>query len=189
MDRARFFVLAEDESDKQTIHAILRTLTGDPRLPRLGQGFGGCGDLLNRGARVIRGHLRDSEKFIICVDADGEPPERVREKVRQRVLIPSGISACGLVVPVQEIEAWILSDIDRALAKWKAHPSWTPAEVRNPEAIAKPKEALIQMSRSRRSKPDYVPALHNEHIAAHLDLVRVETKCPSFAPLRQYVMG
>ena len=53
-----FGILGEDESDKKTIHALLKEITGNPSLSCKGQGFGGCGDLLNRGARVLKGTPR-----------------------------------------------------------------------------------------------------------------------------------
>lgn len=188
MSRVRYAVLGEDETDKATIHAILRTLTGDVKLPRNGRGFGGSGDLLNEGARVLKGLVKTCDRFIICLDADGNDPDAIRSKILERIVKPSGMaSACCVTVPVQEIEAWILADIDQAISRWKKHPSWRPIEVHNPEGLRNPKEALIRMSRQGGARPRYDPVVDNEQIAAHLDLKRVEKKCPSFGLLREFV--
>ena len=185
-------VLGEDDSDRYTIYAILKNLTGDPNLSCAGKGFGGCGNLINQGADILKGlHAKGCRRFVICADSDGQDPEVMRLKISQRVVGPSGVrDGYCVVIPVHMIEAWILADLDQAVPVWKGETTkWRPKEVANPEAIPYAKEHLKRIGREGGSRPRYDPENDNAIIAAHLDLVRVAKKCPSFEPLREFVQG
>ena len=56
-----------------------------------------------------------------------------------------------IIIPVQELEAWILAD---AQAVTKVSPG-QPDDVQNPEAVVKPKEYLQRASRQANSRPRY----------------------------------
>ena len=90
----------------------------------------------------------------------------------------------GSGIPVQELEAWILADIECVT---NVIPSWKPNLVSNPEGISSPKEYITRLSRDSRRKPLYMHAVHNEKMAAYLDLPKVAAKCPSFCVLRDFV--
>ncbi len=91
---------------------------------------------------------------------------------------------CCIVIPVQELEAWILADIECAS---KVFPSWKPSPIHNPEGISKPKEHLEKLSRDSKQRPRYRHAIHNEQVAKHLDLEKVARKCPAFTVLAAFV--
>ena len=190
--RFGYGILGEDESDKLTIHALLKNLTGDPHLSCGGQGFGGCGDLLNRGSRALTAlHTKGFRRFIICVDSDGPDPGGRRQEVAAKIVKPSRVVAdCCIAIAIQEIEAWILADLDQAVCRWKGPTTkWRPNAIDNPEAIAAPKEHLVRLSKLGSTRPRYDPVGDNPRIAAHLDLDRVAKKCPSFEGLREFVQG
>ncbi len=184
--RPKFAVLGEDKSDAETLVQIVKRLLGDERASVFSKGFSGCGELCRKGASHIRQFAgRMATHFIICHDADGPDPRPAYEKVSQRVVRPSGqLHVSCIVVPVQEIEAWMMAD-EAAIAA--VIPSLVLADATNPEQTANPKEWLIRQSRQGRSRPLYVPAVHNPNIARHLDLDKVSRKCPSFQPLAEFV--
>jgi hypothetical protein len=179
-------ILGEDSSDVATLKILVRRLARNESLRFKGMGYSGCGEMLRKGARQLRDFQnRGCTRFIVCHDADGPDPGPKRELVRDRIIKPSGISGdyC-IVVPVQELEAWILADIECATAIFS---SWKPIAIHNPESIARPKEHLESLSRSSNQKPRYSHAVHNERMARHLDLAKVSRKCPAFRELAAFV--
>jgi hypothetical protein len=179
-------ILGEDESDAQTLKVLVTRLAGGQRLTVRPKGYGGGGKLLRDGARDLKAfRMLGLTRFIVCHDADGPNPQPTRDLVMQRIVRPSGLTEdCCIVIPVQELEAWILADIGCAS---KIFPSWRPSPIENPETIAKPKEYLEKLSRDGKHRPRYRHATHNEKMAAHLDLNTVAKKCPAFTTLVAFV--
>jgi Domain of unknown function (DUF4276) len=180
-----FAVLGEDDSDAKSLTVLVRRIKGVANLTVVKKGFRGCGDLRQNACRVIRDFaVRGATRFIVCHDADHADPLEIRESVR-RTLARDGCGRCDceIVVPVQELEAWIIADenaITKVISSLKI-----PNE-RSPERIDNPKEWLRKRS-IKRSKPIYVPSIHNERIAHYIDLTTLERKCPSFRPLKAFV--
>jgi Domain of unknown function (DUF4276) len=181
-----FAVLAEDHSDVDSLVVLVRRINGMANATIRRKGFGGCGEL----CRKAWSHIRDfadqgATHFIVCHDSDGKDPSAVREKVlaslRAKIDVPSD---CCIVVPVQELEAWIIAD-EQAIQK--AIPSLVIKPEPRPETVSSPKDWLVKESRRGRSRPLYVPTIHNAKVAEHLDLKKVEKKCPSFGGLVTFV--
>ena len=181
-----FAVLAEDRSDVDSLVVLIRRISGMTNATILRKGFGGCGEL----CRKAWSHIKDfadqgATHFIVCHDSDGNDPEAVREKVlgslRAKLDVPKD---CCIVVPVQELEAWIIADEE---AIKRAMPSLVIKPVARPETVPSPKEWLRSESRRGRSRPLYSPPIHNAKVAAYLDLKKVEKKCPSFGELVAFV--
>ncbi len=180
-------ILGEDDSDVATLRVLVRRLAGDPSLSIRGKGYGGCAEMLRKGATQLRlfQNLKCT-RFIVCHDADGPDPAPSRDRVHNRIIKPSAIGTdyC-IVVPVQELEAWILADIECAT---KIISSWRPSGISNPEKIACPKEYLERLSAADNKKSRYIHTLHNEKIAKYLDLAKLRKKCPSFRQLAEFVL-
>lgn len=183
-------IFGEDETDFLTLRAIVRKLKNDQTIPIRGGGFRGCGRLL-KSCSIPLGLLYEAgcRQFIICHDADCNDPRDVRRKVEEQVIKPAalGLDALHFVaVPVQMIEAWILADVESAGKMFK---SWRPGEVKNPESYPDPKHELETLSRQGLNRSRYVYTEHNPRIITYLDLDRVARKCPSFRPLRDFVLS
>jgi len=181
-----YAILGEDPSDVATLKVLVHRLADDESLQIKVKGYGGCGEMLRKGATQLRDFQnRGCRRFIVCHDADGPDPEPKRKLVRERIIQPSGIrEGYCIVVPVQELEAWILADIECAS---RIFSSWRPSAIDNPERIAAPKEHLENLSREGKQKPRYSHAVHNERMARHLDLDKVSQKCPAFRRLAEFV--
>jgi hypothetical protein len=179
-------ILGEHESDVATLKVLVRRLVGNDSLRIRGKGYGGSGKMLQEGARQLRAFRNlGCSRFLVCLDADGPDPVPVRNNASARIVRPSGISdGCCIVVPVQELEAWILADIECAA---QIFPSWKPAAIPNPEHVVNPKEHLEKLSRDSNQRPRYSHAVHNEKMARHLDLRKVSQKCPAFRELEKFV--
>ena len=185
-------IFGEGEHDFETLRRIVWKLKGaDHRsLPIRGRGFRGCGNLLNSCSRAMTLlYEAGCRRFIVCHDADNQPPDEVRRKVLEGVIKPAGLGPDAVpfvAVPVQMIEAWILADVESAD---KLFQSWKPGKVkRPPESFDDPKNELVRMSRQGRSRPLYNPTEHNSLMVEHLRLDRVAKRCPSFKRLQDFVL-
>jgi len=183
-----FGILGEDSSDVETLTVIVRRLAGNESLPIKTKGFGGSGGLLTKGRRILElMAAQGCDRFVVCIDADGPNPQPNYQRVVESVTEPAEVDAAAcIVIPVQELEAWILADIQ---AVSRILSSWTPQPVKNPEGIAKPKEHLVRLSRKKNAKPRYITTVHNGRVAEYLNLGEVMRKCPSFLPLREFVLA
>lgn len=198
----KYAILGEDVSDAATVRALVRRLierkasikgkstAKKAKKPSFkSKGYDGWAHLRRKAARDLQALSRMGwQRFIVCVDCDGRDSEPRRIELQREVIAKSGLAAadCCLVIPVQELEAWLLADIEEAGPKVIL--SWTPAAVASPERQASPKEHLRRLSQNPLTKkPRYDEVLHNEKLAEHLRLDRVEKKCPSFMPLVNFV--
>jgi hypothetical protein len=182
-----FGILGEDESDFKTLKVLVRRLVGQSTKVQ-GGGYDGCDELLRRGANDIRGMWQagDARHFIVCHDADGRDPTQTKQKVMERVVQKSGLNeSCCIVVPTEEIEAWILADLDAVRRLMRKFPQ--RAEIKSPECVCKPKEYLEHISADSRGKKLYDHSRHNEKVAMRLDLAIVRKKCPSYGPFEDFV--
>jgi len=181
-----FAVLAEDDSDAEVLYHIIKQYYNDERLTVKTKGYQGGPGLCKDGARDIDVWLNRGIKFfVVCHDADTKNPHEVREEVARKVLKSANARSCScVIVPVQEIEAWLIADeqaINRAIPsfRFKGHD--------HPESISSPKEWLVNESKKRSSKPLYAPTIFNPKVAKHLRHNVVARKCPSFKVFTDYL--
>jgi Domain of unknown function (DUF4276) len=182
-----FGIVGEDNSDVEVLKHLIRRIAGDQSLTIKSKGYHGCHEMLRKGADQIRAFntAYDINRFVICYDSDKEDPQARFEAIKEQIVQKTKLGAefCALV-PVQEIEAWVLADL---AAVSKVILSWKPdVTIPSPESINDPKEHLKKLSR-RYKKPLYSPPTHNPEVAKHLDLQTVWNKCPSFRPLHAFV--
>jgi hypothetical protein len=183
-------VIGEDRSDAETLKVLICCLlAGRPGLVVRTKGFEGCSDLLQKGARQLQVFAGlGCTKFVVCHDADDRNPAPARERVMRSIVKPAMVGAdCCVVIPVQEIEAWILADMSAVAMVFT---SWRPQQITaNPEFITSPKEYLVKLSRVKHNRPVSTPATDNERVAKHLNLQHVRRRCPSFDHLAKFVTG
>lgn len=184
-----YAILGEDKSDVEMLNTLVRRIAKTSNLTIRTKGYTGCSELLCKGAKQIKAYYAlGISKFIICYDSDRSPAKEHYDAIIEKIIKKSGISGafCALV-PIQEIESWILADL-QAVAK--IIPSWKPPkEFSNPEMQNDPKEYLEKLSRAANNKPLYVHAIHNPKVADHLNLEAIVNKCPSSLPLFEMVQG
>lgn len=179
-------ILGEDTSDVNTLKILARKIVNDPSLPIKVKGYDGCAEMLRKGAAQLRlFRSLGCRRMIVCYDADGPDPSGRHAVVERQIIRESQIEEpCCILIPVQELEAWILADVEAVTRIWK---SWKPKPILNPERIDSPKEHLERLSRDEKRHQRYHHAIHNERVAEFLDLAKVHQKCPSFRPLVQFM--
>lgn len=184
-----YAILGEDRSDTDTLKVIVHRLLANPSLKVYVKGYSGSGELKRKGAKQIKLYAKQGvSRFIICRDSDTRPQEEVLSEMHEAIVVPSGVAhPCCKVVPVQELEAWILADLEKVQ---HVIPSWRPLPkpISQPETIQHPKEHLIRLSHGANHKPRYRPVTFNPQMAKFLDLATVYTKCPSFRALKDFVL-
>ena len=192
-------VLGEDDSDAETLAILIRRLREARGLRPIRIkpfGYEGCAQLLRRGATQLTAWEKvGCVRAYVCHDADrGIPgrreavsPEERTEIIQKQIIRASTVKIpCNAVVPVQEIEAWMLGDIANLgeLFHWCRG---LPQHV-NPESINDPKEHIIRLSRNPQTgKTRYHPPTHNPVMAQSIDLGLLLQRCPSFVALAQFV--
>lgn len=181
-------VIGEDQSDVETLKILIKRLAKNEKLPVYTKGYAGCGEMLRKGAAQFKlFSSKGAVRFVVCYDADRQKPGdrelEARQKVWDKALAAGVNGECCIVVPVQELEAWILADLSSVS---NVISSWTPKDEKSPELINDPKEYLERSSRAHQ-KPKYIHAVHNPKIAHHLDLEKVAKRCSSFVPLMRFV--
>ena len=180
-----FAVLGEHKSDAATLKVFVRRLVQSEASVKT-KGYSGCGELLRKGAQQVRVFQQLGAKYFIIVhDADGPDSNPAYQRVLSKIVQPAKVNSHScILIPVQELEAWIMADETAVSAviptfKLKAHSSQ--------ELIANPKECLERLSRQGRTRPLYSHAVHNERVAKHICIAKLSEKCPSFRPLQAFI--
>jgi len=100
-------------------------------------------------------------------------------------LSPCPIQSNIVVIPVHEIEAWLLADHDAITEALKLRKRIKKQS--NPESIKRPKERLRDLIHERsQGKLIYLNTVHNERIAKHLNIGNVK-RCKSFLPFERFI--
>lgn len=180
-------VIAEDHSDIEVIRELVPRITGGRRYKLktfVGHGCGKIKGKCKQWAADLR--TRGCSALIILHDLDNKTSVVLENELRQ-ALNPSPISKHAIVIPMQMIEAWLLSDME-AIKKVFNLPT-VPNSIPNPESIFDPKaklEQLVYLSSGKKKR--YTNTIHNGVIAAEVCLDRLRT-CTSFSPLEQFILA
>jgi hypothetical protein len=177
-------ILAEDDSDVAVLTHVLRKISPSKRFGTNKFVGRGCGKLQSkcRSWATVLASKRCSI-LIVFNDADGRNSNGLRAAI-QAALCPSPISPYIIIIPIEEVEAWLLSD-PKAL-KMTFNLQRLPSCPANPERIRRPKEYLRELiwKASNHSKR-YVNTIHNDRIAQHVSLPSLR-KCRAFLPLQTF---
>jgi hypothetical protein len=179
-------IIAEDESDFNCARILIQRI-----IRKNGIGFkksigNGCGkirkkaldyseDLKNRGCTLL----------IFLQDLDRNDLDLLHKELNDK-LRKGGISNYFICIPIEEIEAWLLSDpqgIQEALKLKKA-----PNVKHPPETITSPKEKLEELvSICSNKEKVYLNTKHNEIIASKISIGEMSKKCPSFNKFHAFI--
>jgi hypothetical protein len=179
-------IIAEDDSDVDCLKIIIRKL-----LPKKTIGFKkfvghGCGKI-NRKANAwaIQFQRLKCNSMIILHDCDRNDLVELKKKIYDAIT-PSPINKYFISIPVEELEAWLLSDpiaiselfdIKKKI-KLPAHP----------ETIESPKEFLEEFVwRETKKQHTYLNTQHNTKIIEKIDITSIGEKCPSFLDLSEFI--
>jgi hypothetical protein len=181
-------VIAEDDSDVDSIRVLLHRLAQNEDIGIKRFVGNGCGRIKRKCHAWSEDLKRRGCSLLILVhDLDNRQLNDLMQQIR-RALDPCPIGRHLICIPVQELEAWLLSDPDAI--KSSMNLNRTPNVGAPPETIDHPKEYLGELIlRASDGEKIYINTRHNPRIAAALSITRALASCPSFVPFRNFVLA
>lgn len=176
-------IIAEGESDVEVIQILLRKMASKSFSvsPMVGHGCGKIRSHCARWAALLKS--RGCNRLIVVHDSDKEDPQKLANLLTTK-LGSNAITPRTVVVPVREIEAWLLADEEAISSVLSLEPELK--DIGNTEKLDDPKAHLRQLVRARAKKlRDYLPATHNVKVAQEVRISKLK-KCNSFAPLAAF---
>jgi hypothetical protein len=178
-------VIAEDSSDSSVVQILIRKYRR-PRpskcIPINARGAGRIRSKCNSWAKNLR--ERGCTRLILIRDSDQNNPQQLYDDL-SAALAPSPIALHVIVIPVREIEAWLLADHAAIRNAMKIRGG--TKRVANPEALARPKEHLRDCIYKWSGKTiRYVNTIDNTKIAAAASVNELK-RCPSFRVFDSFV--
>ena len=176
-------VIAEDITDIEVLYELTCKLTRENSFSFkkfVGRGNG----KLRRKCSVWAKNLleRGCTYLVVLHDLDGNNESQLRTNLTNCVQSVK-FKAHVILIPVQEIEAWLLADA-KAL-KDVFHMVKLPKLPRNPEGIRRPKEKLRDII-WKTTKKYYGNTIHNKKIAAACQIHKLNI-CRSFRPYPKFI--
>jgi len=178
-------LIAEDMSDIDVLRTLIRKVSGKTVLKTQHFVGHGCGKIIgkcNQWAHDLK--RRGCTSLIVVQDLDNKTLVQLVNDLKN-ALQPCPISRNIAVIPVQMIEAWLLSDA-KAISK-ALNLLDTVNEIPNPEALLNPKSRLGEIIRIRsRGEKRYANTIHNAKIANEIRVDRLR-RCRSFKPFESFI--
>lgn len=181
----RIGIIAEDYSDVGSVKILIHRISGNSRIGTkkfIGRGCGKIKRKCNAWAYQLK--LKGCSALIVIHDLDNNAIANLYKNI-ETSLSPCPIEKHLICIPVQELEAWLLSDPDaikRAMKLKKA-----PKVKGIPEGINSPKEYLGSIIlKASDGEKIYMNTVHNESIATALSISKA-LHCPSFKPFHHFV--
>lgn len=176
-------VIAEDISDVHVITEILAKYIDRTKFSVkhfVGQG---CGKLKTKCQAWATSLTKAGcQHILIFHDLDRNNEASLRKDITERIQQAEAIKTL-IVIPVEELEAWLLSDIEAIRQVFSI--AQKIKAISDSETVKSPKEHLQKMVRKHSNKI-YMNTVHNKKIATHTNLQNL-IKCSSYKPLDDYM--
>lgn len=179
-------IIAEDDSDVEVLKILTKKLT--KRRFSTSQFTGkGCGPLKRKTPGWCKALAHKGCQSVVLVhDLDRNKSVELRKQL-ELILSSVDMEHKFVVIPAEELEAWLLCDPD-ALKK-AMNLTKLPKKIHHPEAIVAPKERMetIVKSHSKGQSKQYVNTVHNRLIAGETDVAKILAGCPSFSHFQAFI--
>lgn len=179
-------VIAEDDCDVDSIRALIHRISGNDTIgirKFVGKGCGKIKRKCNAWATQLK--QKGCSNLILIHDLDRNDLDNLKDTLR-KALTPCPIVNHLICIPIEEFEAWLLSDPEAIKASMRLQKK--PNVKGLPEQINSPKEylgKLIHMASN--GEKIYLNTKHNVKIAEELSLEKTKNRCPSFMPFYDFV--
>jgi len=177
-------VIAEDDTDVAVVRELIEKIARGKSFSIKKFSANGCGKLVGKCYQwSVQLKARGCELLIILHDLDEKQENQLRQQL-ESILSNSPIKRRAVVIPIKEIEAWLLSDhlaIEKAMnLKQKVE------KVANPQSIADPKKCLGDLIYLKSGKVKRYLTSDNWKIAQKIELNNIR-RCSSFLPFENFI--
>lgn len=176
-------IIAEEDNDADVIIEITSKLIAPSAFSSNRFVGHGCGKLRKKCSAWAKNLAsRGCELLVVVHDLDRNAEKKIRKDLEAAI---DGLEYKGklVLIPVQELEAWLLSDA--AAIRLCFTLNKTPKTPANPELVPSPKEHLRDLV-WRVGRKRYVNTIHNKKIASLIRPKEIE-KCPSYSPYPEFL--
>jgi hypothetical protein len=181
----RIGVIAEEANDVEVLYELTSKLIPENAFSFKQFVGHGCGKLRRKcGAWAENLLARGCSYLVVIHDLDRADEAELRASLETHVSAIQ-FELYVILIPVQEIEAWLLSD--PTALKIVFNMKKIPRVPSRPERISNPKEFLSSLV-GRYSKAQYLNTVHNRRIAYALGIESLAC-CPSFAEYPIFIEG
>jgi hypothetical protein len=180
-------IIAEDNSDINSLKILINRISKKNIGTKHFAGEG-CSSIVRKCNIWAKQLLaRGCSALLVVHDSDTNRPQDIFNKIANG-LNPNPFKKSLICIPVQELEAWLLSD---AIAIRKGMNLRRDPKTRGlPEEIDSPKEYLERIiSTCSGGTRTYLNTIHNEKIISYVNLAGLKKKCPSFVPLCNFIQA
>lgn len=181
----RFGIIAEDKSDVDVIKEFLAKYLKPSEFSVkhfVGQG---CGKLKSKcQAWAVNLKKSGCDHIIIFHDLDRNNEFRLRKDLGEKLSTP-GTPPALVIIPTEELEAWLLTDLDAIKFTFSIPAAGMTKKIPHAETIKSPKEFLQKLVQQS-CKKIYMNTTHNKKIAANTKLEKLLT-CRSYVPFDEYM--
>lgn len=176
-------IIAEDDSDVDVIKEILGKYLPQESFSTKKFVGKGCGKLRAKCAAWTSSlSIQGCEHILIFHDLDRYNEATLRKELSEKI-DATGVANTLIVIPIEELESWLLSDIDAIKDIFSIRANVKP--ITNVEQVKSPKEHLQKLVKKLANKP-YINSIHNKKIASKITLKSL-MNCSSFKPLNDYI--
>ncbi len=184
----RVGLIAEDESDIEALKELIKRITGKPNIGFKHFVGRGCGKIKRKAddwAKQLKS--RGCKVLIVIHDLDKNNHEELYKLIHDN-LHPFVINDTLINIPIEEMEAWFLSD-EKGLKK-ALNLKKSTRVFHHPETIISPKEMLgREIEKASNDTKIYLNTKHNTIIARSIDIDIVKAKCNSFKKLHDFAIA
>ncbi len=182
----RIGIIAEDNSDYDALKIIVKRIINNDKIGFKSRTSNGCGKLKRKAFDyAVDLSNRGCDLLLLFHDLDRNNLVELQKELQEK-LHKNPISNYFICIPIEEIEAWFLSDPEciRNTLNLKK----TPKIKAKPETIASPKEYLESLVSSCSDKEKiYLNTKHNSLLSANVSIDLIRQECNSFEKLFDFI--
>ncbi len=172
-------IIAEDSSDVDVFKKIIVKYIPENSFSTQKFVGSGCGKIKSKCGVWTKSLIKSGCDYVVIVHDLDRNTEASLRKLLVGMIDTAYKDVAIVVIPTEELEAWLLSDIDAIRKVFSIKKAIK--QPRGCESIRSPKEYLRDLIRANEKKV-YVNALHNVRIAEHMCVSKLKG-CASFKEL------
>ena len=179
----RLGLIVEDRSDAEVLEVLAQKITGATVVTQRVLAKG-CGRMHAKAAAWAAALSRRCVLLMLVCDLDDHNLEEL-SKALSGALRGCAIARYAVIIPVRELEAWLLADHEAITKSLKLRKA--VKRQASPETVPRPKERLRDLIWERSGGGRiYLNTIDNVRIAKAVEIERLR-QCRSFLPFEQFL--